>query len=229
MPKYIKTLLVVIICLSLLLLTSCEGISNHEYSIYQVNINKNSKENNENQALIQTYLESFEENAALLENVPNLANMAVNVTPKDLDRKCSIYRFPISGCGRYNAETFLIYNNKVHHLGSAFGGYGVTEFAYCKAESRLYFIYSFGSGIHRSCLAYFDFKEEVVITSLLGHVNEQVDSFTMEDVSFKVFDDTNTLGLVFATIKPSEDWFSFTITKKETYKEDISILFPKEK
>lgn len=229
MPKYIKTLLVVIICLSLLLLTSCEGISNHEYSIYQVNINKNSKENNENQALIQTYLENFEENASLLENVPNLANMAVNVTPKDLDRKCSIYRFPISGCGRYNGETFLIYNNKVHHLGSAFGGYGVTEFAYCKAESRLYFIYSFGSGIHRSCLAYFNFKEEVIITSLLGHVNEQVDSFTMEDVSFKVFDNTNTLGLVYATIKPSKDWFSFTITKKDTYKQDISILFPKGK
>lgn len=229
MTKYIKTSLVVIISLSLLLLTSCEGISNHEYSIYQVNINKNSKENNENQALIQTYLESFEENAALLENVPNLASMIVNVTPKDLDSLCSIYRFPISGCGRYDAETLLIYNNKVHHLGFAFGGYGVTEFAYCKAETRLYFIYSFGSGIHRSCLAYFDFKEEVVITSLLGHVNEQVDSFTMEDVSFKVFDDTNTLGLVFATINPSEDWFSFTITKKDTYKQDISILFPKEK
>lgn len=229
MTKYIKTSLVVIISLSLLLLTSCEKMQDKSYSIYQININENPKSDNANRILIQTYLESFEENAALLENVPNLANMPVNVTPKDLDRKCSIYRFPISGCGRYNGETLLIYNNKVHHLGSAFGGYGVTEFAFCQAESRLYFIYSFGSGIHRSCLSYFDFKEEVVITSLLGHVNEQVDSFTMEDVSFKVFDDTNTLGLVYATIIPSEDWFSFTITKKDTYKEDISILFPKEK
>lgn len=220
-----KILLMFILILSILILPSCDVSESQHYSIYQVCKNDNSVETNK----VQLYLESIEINEVLLENVPDLASRVVNITPPDLEEVCSIYRFPISGCGKYNGETLLLYNNQIHHLGVAFGGYGITEFAYSQNESRLYYIYSFGSGIHRSCLDYFDFEKEMIVPSLFGKVNEQIDSFTSRDVSFKLFNEGNTLGLVYAEIIPSADWFSFNITQEESYKEDISILFPKEK
>ena len=53
------------------------------------------------------------------------------------------------------------YKNNIYLLGEYFGGHGVTQLAEYKhgQTSLLYYIYSFGSGIHRTQVGAFDFKD----------------------------------------------------------------------
>lgn len=83
-------------------------------------------------------------------------DLCYNVTPKDIADKYdfSIFKFDKS------CSSFLLYDDKVYPLGEWFGGYGVTSFAVADlnedGESELYFTCSWGSGIHRSQVGYFD-------------------------------------------------------------------------
>jgi hypothetical protein len=57
-------------------------------------------------------------------------------------------------------ETYVIKDKKVYHIGSGFGGHGVSSIAVADpngdGRDKLIFAYSFGSGDHRSHVAVFD-------------------------------------------------------------------------
>lgn len=87
-----------------------------------------------------------------------------NVVPEDIANNYGINIFKNdSTC--YSA---LVYDNKTYTLGPYFGGYGVTSFAIADLNNdgkfELYFTCSWGSGIIRSQIGYFDSaNKEIVI------------------------------------------------------------------
>lgn len=86
-----------------------------------------------------------------------------NVTPEDIadDYGFNIFKFDKS------CSSFLLYDDKVYPLGEWLGGYGVTSFAVSDLNGdgkfELYFTYSWGSGIPRSQVGYFDTANKEVV------------------------------------------------------------------
>lgn len=62
--------------------------------------------------------------------------------------------------GPYFGETFVLQGDAVHHLGTAFGGFGVASLLVTDLDhdgnSELTYSYSFGSGIHQSRIGMLD-------------------------------------------------------------------------
>lgn len=133
-------------------------------------------------------------------NYPTILSELVNVTPKALKDKCSIYRFLFGkGGGGLAGEAFLVYDGAVYPLGTGFGGWGVTEFAYINqdGQDQLYFIYSWGSGMHHTHIGAFDFNsKELTDTGSLYY------EFGDIDIAFCLSEDGQTLGICEAEI----DW-----------------------
>lgn len=79
-----------------------------------------------------------------------------NVTPEEISERYhfSVFKFD-QPCGCY-----LLYEDEIYPLGRGFGGYGVTSFAIADLNGdgafEIYFTYSWGSGIPRSEVGYFD-------------------------------------------------------------------------
>lgn len=92
-----------------------------------------------------------------------------NVTPKEITDKYGlcIFKFDGDGGGNIYGEGFLLYENEIYHLGDAWGGYGLSSFAIADIDhngsNELYFAFSWGSGIHRSELCYFDMQSKEII------------------------------------------------------------------
>lgn len=92
-----------------------------------------------------------------------------NVTPKEITDKYGlcIFKFDGDGGGTIYGEGFLLYENEIYPLGISFGGWGLTSFAVADTDhngsNELYFTYSWGSGIHRSELGYFDMQSKDII------------------------------------------------------------------
>ena len=188
------------------------GCSNSNYNIYEMKINNDPVD----EKIMNDYLSSDDFYETLLENTPDIMTYLYNVTPKALKKKCDIYRFSYNECGKLGGETFLVYENQVYQLGTAFGGYGVTEFAYIdtKNQNILYFIFSSGSGIHRSAIGAFDFD-----TKTLSYYNPELtdDIYNQpfsgaEDIAFYLSE--SYLGICEATIGwKSNDSFEVNIIK----------------
>jgi hypothetical protein len=139
----------------------------------------------------------------LKSNYPAILSELVNVTPKALKDKCSIYRFLYGKGGGLTGEAFLVYDGAVYPLGTGLGGWGVTEFAYINqdGQDKLYFIYSWGSGMHHSHIGLFDFS-----TKQLMDTGSLIDTFGEgTDIAFCLSDDQQTLGICKAEIYWS-DW-----------------------
>ena len=135
-------------------------------------------------------------------NHPAILSELVNVTPKALKDKCSIYRFHYGKGGGLAGEAFLIYDGAVYPLGKGGGGWGVTEFAYINqdGQDQLYFIYSYGSGMHHSHIGLFDFT-----TKQLMDTGSLYYEFGDIDIAFCLSEDGKTLGICEAYINWS-DW-----------------------
>ncbi|MDE6530608.1 MAG: hypothetical protein K2K96_07520 [Lachnospiraceae bacterium] len=58
------------------------------------------------------------------------------------------------------AESFIMYNGEVYSIGTCFGGFGITSMALADinmdGQYELYYTFSWGSGLHRSQIGYFD-------------------------------------------------------------------------
>lgn len=195
-----------------LLIFSLSGCSTSNYKIFEMKINNDAVDKEQmHEYLLNNDDFSYEE---ILENEPDLMTKLYNVTPKEI-KKCSIYRFSYEGCGGLGGETFLVYDDEVYSLGNAFGGYGVTEFAYrnTKQENILYYIYSCGSGLHRSGVGAFDFKTKTM-SVYLGDPNE-LSFLGAEDISFYISD--GYLGICKAEISwKSSDSFEVDIVDGES-------------
>ena len=204
--------LLILFCLTLVIcLSSC---SNSNYNIYEMKINNDPVDIK----IMNEYVSSDDDYTKLLENTPDLMTYLYNVTPKALKKKCDIYRFSYDECGKLGGETFLVYEDEVYQLGTAFGGYGVTEFAYINTKNQniLYFIFSAGSGIHQSAIGAFDFD-----TKTLSYYNPELtdDIYNQpfsgaEDIAFYLSE--GYLGICEAEIGwKSSDTFEVNIIKGE--------------
>jgi hypothetical protein len=97
-----------------------------------------------------------------------------NITPYNLGQNpgFQIFKYDLS------CASFLLYDNKVYPLGVWFGGIGVTSMALGDLNDdggqELYFTYSFGSGLHRSHIAYFDPKLKRVVPIDYTHLNKDM-------------------------------------------------------
>ena len=106
-----------------------------------------------------------------------------NVSPSELSEKYgfNIFKLDLSfnilkldqSCCSY-----LMYEDKIYSLESSFGGYGTTSFAVADINKdglkELYFTYSWGSGIHRSQIGYFDPATKEVICFNYSNTNNDM-------------------------------------------------------
>lgn len=92
-----------------------------------------------------------------------------NVTPQEITDKYGlrIFKFDYDGGGHLYGDGYLLYENEIYPIGISFGGWGLTSFAVADTDhngsNELYFTFSFGSGIHRSELGYFDMQSKDII------------------------------------------------------------------
>ncbi len=97
-----------------------------------------------------------------------------NITPNYIRQNSdySVFKYDTS------SASFLLYEGKVYPLGEWFGGFGVNSMAISDLNGdqkpELYFTYSFGSGLHRSNIAYFDPVEKKVIVFDYTHLNKDM-------------------------------------------------------
>lgn len=158
----------------------------------------------------------------LKENRPDLLNNIRNVTPHELKELCTIYRFTGTHNGFLDCETFLIYHGDVYHIGIGWGGFGVTQFAYIHSTSQhlLYYIFSCGSGIHRSIVNAFDFQTKTIKIPDLD-----LTDLEMRDIQFSLSNNDLSLDLYISDMYwMDEDYIGVRMIRKELYKKGIQNL-----
>ncbi len=83
-------------------------------------------------------------------------DMCYNITPSFIADNSDFAIFKYNGC----SESFLLYDNEIYSIGRCLGGFGVTSMALADLnrdqQYELYYTFSWGSGIHRSQIGYFD-------------------------------------------------------------------------
>ncbi len=94
-----------------------------------------------------------------------------DLTPSELKEHTDyrVYKY------KKSAAAFLMYEQEIYALGESLGGNGVTSMAAADMDgdgrSELYFTYSFGSGLHRSHIAYFDPADKQIKALPYVHMN----------------------------------------------------------
>lgn len=84
------------------------------------------------------------------------ADECYNITPDFIADQTdfAIFKYAVS------SESFLLYDDEVYSIGRCFGGYGITSMALADlnkdGQYELYYTFSWGSGMHRSQIGYFD-------------------------------------------------------------------------
>lgn len=88
--------------------------------------------------------------------------MCCNITPDFIadNSDYEIFKYSTS------TQSFIMYDGKVYSIGECFGGFGITSMALADlnrdGEYELYYTFSWGSGIHRSQVGYFEPKSKEV-------------------------------------------------------------------
>lgn len=185
MKKILTVLLIIVLACNLF---GCEISKEYKTAFVTPTNNKVDTE-----LLDIIFSNTFERYNGIKNNVPSLPLYIMDITPDFLKEKCSIYKFNSKSAG-LQWETFILIDNELYGIGCAVGGYGVTEFAYASKSEKLYFIYSWGSGTHRSLLGVFDFKTRETY-------NFCVDTIAwMHDMTFDLSLDKKTVGICYAEI-----------------------------
>lgn len=111
-----------------------------------------------------------------------------DITPQNVfeETGCQIFK------NRKNCESYLLYQEKLYELGTGFGGLGIVDVVTCdfdfNGKKELLYTYSWGSGIHRSCVGCFDLSqksEQKVDTSSIQSLG-----FIQGELTFKKISDT---------------------------------------
>lgn len=181
-----------------------------EYSNEIVNIESLDAYFLDNEELYPTYKELKKNQINLLSNLKEVKT--------DID-SFKMLRFSNTNNGFLDSATFIYKDNNYYNIGLAFGGYGVSEFVNIKNNKSnfLYFIYSFGSGIHRTYINAFDLNKNEMYQLLSLNLN------TNCDYTFVIDESDNSLDLYKATInnKNDEGYDNFSITKESLFIENI--------
>ncbi len=163
---------------------------------------------------------------SVMQTVPDLLSHCRNVTPLALADTFELYRFGYDSLGAVDGSTFLVYDNQVYPLGISIGGHGVTEFAYFHHgdTAMLYFIYSWGSGMHHSHIGVFHFN-----TKQLKDYSV-TEEFGRQDIAFCLSEDGKTLGICQADVNwDDSDLGTVTISKGNVLREDVHELMETDK
>jgi beta-lactamase regulating signal transducer with metallopeptidase domain len=110
-----------------------------------------------------------------------------NITPESIVENSDyrIFKYDKS------SASFLLYEGEVYPLGEWFGGLGVTSMALADmdsdGESELYFTYSWGSGLHRSHVAYFSPSAKEIVALPYTHLNEDMTLVDNRDGSLSLY------------------------------------------
>lgn len=115
-------------------------------------------------------------------------------SPKDAD-----YRFLRDD---ENLDPVLEYEGESYPLGTGFGGYGLVDSIVM--DGKLYYTYSWGSGLHRSLLAAFDLK-----TRTIQHFSVSYETDMM------IIDTPIGAKVYLCTVEPSDNWGSFHLAATE--------------
>lgn len=181
-----------------------------EYSNETINVESLDAYFLDNEDLYPTYKELKKNQINLLSNVKEVKT--------DID-SFKMLRFSNTNNGFLDSETFIYKDNNYYNIGSAFGGYGVSEFVNIKENKSnfLYFIYSFGSGIHRTYINAFDLNKNEMYQLASLNLN------TNCDYTFVIDENDNSLDLYKATInnKSNGDYDSLSIAKESLFIENI--------
>lgn len=146
-----KIFIIILICILILVISGC---------------NKNDLPNNEHLPVIaETSEAKLISSDNLVENFLSKngdfnseyeTDACFNITPEFIENNSSFTIY------KYNSSTasFLMFDNDVYLLGEFFGGYGITSMALADLDEdsqyEFYFTFSWGSGIHRSQIGYFN-------------------------------------------------------------------------
>ena len=141
-----------------------------------------------------------------------LDDVLYNVTPSELSGICTIYKFDKS------CATFLEYNGKIYQMGIWVGGYGVTQLAYHDTidKTLLYYINSWGSGIHRSEVFAFDFDDEKIMKVAF----EENEGKMVYDIAFFV-DTTDNKEIKLSIYKATYEWVNRPYKLNMTHEEVV--------
>ena len=153
--------------------------------------------------------------AELKRNKPDILEQikVIDSSGNDFKNNIKMFRFSTHENGFLDGATFLQANDTYYPLGSSFGGFGVTEFIRRQGDSGfwLYFIYSYGSGIHRTDVRAMNYPKGEFYTI------DGLDLGLSIDYTFEINKEDNTIDLYKADIKTTYDeghFDHFTITKK---------------
>lgn len=163
MKKYLSLSLLIVssICLSGCTNNVFEELEYKDCYIFNER-NLNDIENIDN---FEKYLQEHYENYIdLKQNVPDVIDYAKDITPKDLKKVCNIFKFPFLELGFLSGMTYLYYENNYYPLGGSLGGYGVSQIVFLNNTKdkthELYYLYSYGSGIHQTSIGRFVFEKK---------------------------------------------------------------------
>lgn len=122
-----------------------------------------------------------------------------DITPENIfeETGCQIFK------NGKTCESYLLYEGNLYTLGIGFGGLGIVDIVTAdfdgNGEKELLYTYSWGSGIHRSSLGYFDLsakhEAEVNMSSIqsLGFIQEELVLTKVSDTQYEVFTATVTI------------------------------------
>lgn len=152
---------------------------------------------------VETFL-TLQQNNNTNDQSDYASDTCYNITP-DIIKESSEYKI-----FKYNTSSasFLQYEDTIYPLGIWFGGYGVTSMALADMDEdempELYFTYSWGSGLHRSHVAYFNPKQKEVVTF----------DYTLKDKDMMIIDKGDgSLSLYEATIRMENGFSNFEAEK----------------
>ena len=115
-------------------------------------------------------------------------DVCYNITPESIGKNSaySVFKYDAS------CASFLLYEGKVYPLGQWFGGFGVTSMALADmngdGKPELYFTYSWGSGLHRSHISYFDPAASQIVDMEYTHLNGDMLIYADENGGLSLYD-----------------------------------------
>ena len=123
-----------------------------------------------------------------IEQYPTMTKDFYDITPENVfnETGCQIFK------NGETCESYLLYEKKLYILGKGFGGYGVVDITTCdfdkNGENEILYTYSWGSGLHRSIIAYFDFSNKSEVEVKVS--SPQPSKFIKRDLVFKKLSNT---------------------------------------
>jgi hypothetical protein len=139
----------------------------------------------------------------------------VDITPGEVYEQTGCKVFKVNS----TCEAYIVHGGKLYHIGCGFGGWGVVDMATCDFDrdgrKDLIYTYSWGSGLHRSLVAVFNFGAMQETQLDYVHMNKDMMLEKISDEKFRLYD---------AAVEPKEhlDYCDFSLTKKDFLCEVVS-------